>query len=145
MANIGLPVNGTAVGTPLTGEYTITANEELAVDDAIVGYNTIIMELAGRFGIPVVDMHTLYDPNNPGAFGGYSGEYVLHNRGDTVFSLDGVHPNNLGHAVIANAFINALNSLGYSLGEIDPDSYKGQYTGLNDMRSCLPSLKRLGE
>jgi len=144
MTNIGLPVDGNSVGSSLTGEYTITSSEEQAVDSAIADFNLIISELAGQFGIPVVDMHTLYDPNSPGAFGGYSGEYVLHNQADTIFSLDGVHPNNLGHAVIANSFIDALNQgYGFNLAKIDPESYRGQYIGLSDFKSCLYALKHL--
>ncbi len=145
MASLGLPVNGSSVGEPLTEEYTLTSSEEQAVDDAIADYNSIISELAAQFGIPVVDMHALYDPDSPGAFGGYSGEYVLHNQGSTVFSLDGVHPSNLGHAVIANAFIDALNQgYGFNLVKIDPETYKGQYIGLSDVKSCLHALMRLG-
>jgi len=145
MTDIGLPVTGSSVGDALTGEYTITSSEEQAVDNAIADFDSIISELAAQFGIPVVDMHALYDPNSPGAFGGYSGEYVLHNQGSTVFSLDGVHPNNLGHAVIANAFINALNQgYGFNLAKIDPETYKGQYIGLSDVKSCLHALMRLG-
>lgn len=145
MVSLGLPVNGSSVGDPLTGEYTLTSSEEQAVDDAIAGFNTIITQLSGQFGLPLVDMYTLYDPESPGAFGGYSGEYVLHKQADTVFSLDGVHPSNLGHAVIANAFIDTLNhGYGFNLVKIDPEIYRGQYIGLSDLKSCLHALMRLG-
>ncbi len=145
MAEIGLPVDGSSVGTNLTGDYTITSSEEKTIDNAIAGFNSVITQLAGQFGIPLVDMHTLYDPDNPGAFGGYSGEYVLHNKASTVFSLDGVHPNNLGHAVIANAFIDALNrGYGFNMSKIDTESYRGQYIGLSDLKSCPNALMRLG-
>jgi len=144
MTNIGLPVDGSSVGDALTDEYTITSDEEQAIDNAIEDFNSIISELAGQFSIPVVDMYALYDPENPGAFGGYSGEYVLHNQASTIFSLDGVHPNNLGHAVIANSFIDTLNQrYGFNLAKIDPESYKGQYVGLSDFKSCLYALKCL--
>lgn len=67
------------------------------------------MEVAGlntegdSVDIPLVDINSIWDPEKEGAFGGYSGEFVLDDPVNTTFSLDGIHPNNLGHAIIANA------------------------------------------
>jgi hypothetical protein len=52
------------------------------------------------------------------------------NPAGTAFSLDGVHPNNAGYAIIANEFIKVINSsLGQSIPEISTSEYGGQYTG----------------
>ncbi len=43
-----------------------------------------------------------------------------------VFSLDGVHPNQRGYAIIANTFIDAINQkYGANIAKVDPNSYKG--------------------
>ena len=44
-----------------------------------------------------------------------------------------MHPNNLGHALIANAFIAVINEvLDIKIPELDPEDYKGQYVQSDD-------------
>ena len=128
MTTWGLATSGNDAGQPLTGAHTITTDEEQALEEAVDTFNGIISDLALQFDITLVDLHRLFDPDEPGAFGGYSGEFVLHERSNTVFSLDGVHINNLGHAVVANTFIDAVNGrLSLNLQKVDPENYRGQY------------------
>jgi hypothetical protein len=147
MTASGLLTDGLYVGQPLTGEYTITNTEQQVLEGAVETFNSIISDLSRQFHIPLVDLHSLYDPDNPKAFGGYSGKFVLHDQLDTVFSLDGVHINNLGHAVVANAFIEVINrELSLNLQEVDPEEYRGQYEGLQvqgGSKAALRGVKHL--
>jgi lysophospholipase L1-like esterase len=131
MTASGLKTDGPGTGLPIGEEHSITGTEEQRMFDAVRSFNSVISDLALRLDIPLVDLNRLYDPDQPGAFGGYSGEFVLHDPVDTIFSLDGVHINNLGHAIIANAFIDAINlELSTTVERVDPEKYRGQYEGL---------------
>jgi lysophospholipase L1-like esterase len=142
----GIPVLETS--TPLEGNLTITQAEEERAKDIVDGYNTILSSLSESLDVPLVDItqswwreYDLAPPELP-AFGGYSGAFVLQDRDNTIFSLDGVHLNNLGHALAANSFIEALNQ-NYDLGiqPLNPDDYKGQYSGTELESTSIKALK----
>jgi len=53
---------------------------------------------------------------------------VLSDVENTAFSLDGIHPNNGGHAIIANAFIDVINkAFGLNIPLVDTAEFSGQY------------------
>jgi hypothetical protein len=119
---------GSGVGSPFTGDLTITESESAGIVDAVSALNAVIEDLSSSFDVPLVDVNRMWNPENEGAFGGYSGAFVLDDPENTVFSLDGVHPNNLGHALIANAFIDLINrELNLGIPKLNPEDFKGQY------------------
>jgi len=96
-------------GQPLPGSLTLTAAELDELAAAVTAYNTVIDTTAAPRGIPVVDIHALL---SQGAAGGliYNGQLLtaeLVTGG--LFSLDGVHPSDMGYAVIAEAFAAVIN------------------------------------
>ncbi len=108
-------------GTPPLGpEWTLSAAEAFTVDSLIESYNTNIASVCGERGVPVVDLGALFaELNEEGMEGLTGGLYPLGNA-DTAFSLDGIHPNNRGHGLIANAFIAAINAAaGAALAPVD--------------------------
>ena len=114
--------------------------------DIIDQYNGILEGLSAAFGVPLVDMVASWwgdSSTTPDPFGGYSGAHPIQDQDNSTFSLDGVHPNNLGHALCARAFIEMLNAeyqLGIpSLTNLDP--YKGQYSGKSIDGRSLPALQ----
>ena len=133
----------------LTGDFTITPDEETTVIDVITEYNVILTSLSTEFDVPLVDIIESWwgdaSTTNP-AFGGYSGAHPIQDQNRTTFSLDGVHPNNLGHALSANAFIKVLNQE-WSLGipELNPESFKGQYTGKSILPGSIKAIERVKE
>jgi hypothetical protein len=137
-------------GIELDGTFTMTQDEETAVFAIIEIYNTILAKLSTEFGVPMVDIIVSWwgnDPaQTPNPFGGYSGAYPIQDEENTTFSLDGVHINNLGHALSANAFIKVLNEE-YQLGipELNPEHYKGQYLGKAIQSKSLKAIKRVHE
>ncbi len=90
-------------------DFVLDGEEVGIIRERIRVFNDIIGKAADGIGMPVVDINTLLHevaarppvflgiPITPRFLGG-------------LFSLDGVHPSNIGHAVIANAFIEAINS-----------------------------------
>ena len=116
-------------GKKINKDSTLTVMENSVISDAVDEINNIISNLANEFNIPLVDANAaLFELNSVG-IDGYTGEFVLKDPENTFFSLDGVHANNAGYAVIANRFIEALND-GYSLGIplVDTEQFRGQYT-----------------
>jgi lysophospholipase L1-like esterase len=97
---------------PLPGNYTLTAAEVAAVENAINGYNDGIAGVCAAAGMPLVDIHALLRTVATTGVDGLHATHFLFNGHDattTAFSLDGIHPNNRGQGLIANAFIDAIN------------------------------------
>jgi lysophospholipase L1-like esterase len=140
----GLNTAGVDFGNHLKGENTITESEKQVILDTIGEYNLILEDLSSQFKVPLVDIHHLWDPDADVPFGGYSGEFVLFNQENTIFSLDGVHVNNLGHALLANAFIDVMNDrLQMGIQKLDPEDYRGQYIGKDIKRYSIKALKEV--
>jgi hypothetical protein len=132
-------------GQPLPGSTTLTPQEEADVRGVIDQLNAILTTLSATYGLPLVDIVASWWGDGPGTsnpFGGYSGLYALQAQTDTTFSLDGVHPNNLGHALCANAFIMVLNrEYDLEIPLLDPNAYAGQYAGKSIQAGSLQALK----
>jgi len=120
----------TPSGNSIPGNLTITAAEEAAIGSAVSGFNQIISGIAGVAGIPTVNANQLLSDLNSNGIGGYTGKFILSDPVNTAFSLDGVHPNNGGNAIVANAIIDVMNSFpDIQIPKIDAGQYKGQYVG----------------
>jgi len=88
--------------------------------------NSAIVSLANQFGFAVADMNQFMKTlTNTGlSFDGvdYTPKYIE----GGVFSLDGVHPNNRGYAIIANEFIRTINNFyGSNLQPVIVSNYSG--------------------
>lgn len=88
--------------------FVLDANEVDLIRNRIAGFNAIIQREATRIGMPVVDINTKFREQtlNPPVFFGIS---MSPNLLRGLFSLDGVHPSNIGHALLANEFIATMN------------------------------------
>lgn len=113
----GIPagiMNGT--GDPLPDEFFLDLDELAVIQETIMQYNVAIDSICDNRGIPVVDMYTFFEQVSQGAVqvGGFapSDQYVI----GGFYSLDGIHPSNIGYAMIANKWIETINqSLSISL------------------------------
>jgi lysophospholipase L1-like esterase len=101
----GLP----APAPPLPDSLVITAAERAAIEGAITGYNQVIAAQAQARGAALVDEYALFDrlANQGVVISGarYGFKYLT----GGLFSLDGIHPSDLGSALLANAFLAAIN------------------------------------
>jgi hypothetical protein len=107
-----LPANCPSPTSSLTSSpvpCVLTAADAATIRLNVACYNSIIQFEAALHGALVVDIHSLVDQI-------YSHGYVAGGHLLTttylggLFSLDGIHPTDTGYAVIANAFIDAINS-----------------------------------
>ena len=117
-------------GVPLDASMTLTADETTSIMTAIDGFNQTIGGLAQTFQVPLVDFHSLLEELNINGLDGASGKFVLLDPANTAFSLDGVHPNHAGNAIMANAFIEMINTvlqLNPAIPSVDVSSKLGQY------------------
>lgn len=98
---------------PATGAYgVILRAEEIAViDERTATLNGIIAATAANFGIPVVDINSIFADiagGNRWVLGGIelSADFLT----GGIFSYDGVHPQNIGYALVATELIRTINS-----------------------------------
>lgn len=112
MAN---PFDVPGVTLPLANKYVLTANEKAKVASATASYNNSIRSIAASKGLAVADMNSIMNQlvNGLQIETGqiYTANYFsgVATENKVLFSLDGVHPNARGYAVIANEIIKVIN------------------------------------
>ena len=97
---------------PATGEYGVIlrAAEVQVITDRIAAFNQVIQQTADAFGIPVLDINTLFDNIAGGdrwVLGGIeiSADFLL----GGIFGYDGVHPQSIGYGLVATELIKTIN------------------------------------
>lgn len=114
------PFNTIGVSYPMQDNTTLTASETAEVKTATDAYNATILALATSNGLAFVDANAILSQVANGGLvvNGYTmtSTYVTGN----AFSLDGVHPSSRGYALIANKFLEAINT-----------TYGSNFKGLN--------------
>lgn len=95
---------------PLPDSLVITPSERAAIDAAIDAYNSIIADAAQQRGAALADLNgTFARAHEDGVVVGgvhYTTAYVT----GGLYSFDGVHPSSLGHGLIANEVLRAINA-----------------------------------
>lgn len=110
---------------PLGAQYTLDADEVNLIAATLTAYNDHIADIASTHGFELVDakgiLENLVPPQNTHPYfllkGGMEPALVAR---ATLFSLDGIHPNNRGNLLIANNFLAAINA---ALGLSGPNAY----------------------
>ena len=94
---------------PISDAGVLSAAEAVLVQQRVSDFNTVIAAQAKSAGATLVDINALF--NNLAQSGltinGFTGTNAFLGG---FFSLDGIHPTNTGYAVVANAFIDAMNT-----------------------------------
>ena len=103
--------------TPISDAGVLTAAEVVTVKAQVTAYNGVIAQQAKSVNATLVDINTLFTQvaTSGITINGYTGSTGFLGG---VFSLDGIHPTDTGYAVIANTFIDTMNS---SMGTKIPD------------------------
>lgn len=110
--------------TPIPNNLHLTTAELNKIQTAIDGYNATIRTEASARGLALVDANArLKELSTTGInINGISFTSDFITGG--AFSLDGVHPNTRGYAIIANDFIKAINStFGANVPQVDVADY----------------------
>jgi len=122
-------INGVTV--PLEDRWVLIPTEITAINNATTAFNSTITAVAASKNLPVADMNAILGKLTTGlrVEDGqiYTANYFSADRVNTVvFSLDGVHPNARGYALIANEVIKVINEFYHAkLPLIVPGYYPG--------------------
>lgn len=129
LANPNDPTSINGVAVPLADQWVLTPEEQATVETALNAYNQTIAGLAAAYDLAFVDANALLNQLRTNGFQQADGSVV-----DATFatgggfSLDGVHPAPRGYAIIANAFIEAINAkYNSNLPGVNPLDYTGLY------------------
>jgi len=122
------PLDKFGITFPLLDKHMLIAAEISEVKTATDAYNVTIATTAESKGLAFVDTRTtMFQLSTTGIrFGNFqmTSSYVT----GGAFSLDGVHPSARGYALIANLFVNAINSkYTATLRTVDLAQYPIQY------------------
>ena len=117
---VGVPQALGGTGLPLPDQVVLSAGELATIQARVNTFNNIIATVAGESGAVLVDInHALDELATEGIdIGGigFTSEFLT---GGT-FSYDGVHANQLGYAIVANEFIEAINAgFGAEIPQVD--------------------------
>lgn len=107
---LGIPVSLGGTDQPLPDAVVLDAAEIDTALQVISDFNASINTIAAANDVPVVDFNSFLNDikANGYSFGGqeFSSDYIS----GGIFSLDGVHPTDIGYAIIANKWIENINS-----------------------------------
>ncbi|MBS9768200.1 MAG: SGNH/GDSL hydrolase family protein [Flavobacteriaceae bacterium] len=111
---------------PIQDKDVLDAEELAEIRNLIDAYNKTIADIAKQYDLALFDANSLMQTLATTGLRingvNYNSEFI---KGG-VFSLDGVHPNQRGYAIIANAFIDAINQkYNANIAKVDPNNYKG--------------------
>ncbi len=105
----GIPAALGGTGRPLPDRAVLSAAEVARIRGRVGEFNRIIGELADEVGGALVDTAGLFDEIDARGLSLGGIEYTTEFLTGGLFSLDGVHPLQMGYALVANAFIEAIN------------------------------------
>jgi lysophospholipase L1-like esterase len=106
---VGIPVALGGAGTPLPDVVVLNGAELEVITQRVVEYNHIIEMVAAEYGFPVVDMNGLLRDATEDAIKVGGLDYTTKFVSGGAIGLDGIHPTDVGHALLANVTIRAIN------------------------------------
>ena len=126
---IGIPSAVGGTGAPLPDEVVLDPSEIAVIQDHVNADNQAIREICGAANIPVLDVNALLrELSTTGReIGGITLSSAFLTGG--VFSYDGVHPNDIGYAIVANEFIRVINASGGAVPPVDLGAVLGVTSG----------------
>lgn len=111
--------------SPFRNEFVLTDTEQQYLINQINGYNEIIRDLANAHNLALVETNTFYQNLFSGfIYNGvaFSAQFVS----GGAFSLDGIHLNAKGNALLANVFIQSINKhYGGNIPALNAGAYNG--------------------
>jgi hypothetical protein len=106
----GVPVALGGSGQPLSDGAVLSASEKSAIQVRVAEYNALIRSAVQDSGVALADVAAVFEDisQNGVVLGGiqFTTEFLV----GGLFSYDGIHPSPLGAALVANSFIEAINT-----------------------------------
>ncbi len=129
LANPNDPTSVSGLAVPLEDRWVLTPEEQTSISTALAAYNQTIEALATQFDLAFVDANALLSELNANGLPLADGSLVTSTFATGGgFSLDGVHPAPRGYAILANAFVEAINTkYGSNLPGVNPLDFTGLY------------------
>lgn len=110
---------------PIPAQYALVQCEIDNINEATAAFNASIKQTAEDMNLAFVDANKILSEMENGLTYGGVGYSTTFATGGT-FSLDGFHPSMRGYAIIANEFINSINTkYGGNIRKVNPNSYPG--------------------
>jgi lysophospholipase L1-like esterase len=121
----GIPTALGGTGRGLPDEVILDLNEVAVIRERVAQYNQVIATICQAAGIPVLDINAFLSDvaANGRTIGGVSLTSAYLSGG--LFGYDGIHPTDLGYALIANQWIRLVNARGGQLEEVNLGPYLG--------------------
>ena len=135
-AEIPLILTGQQQG-PITDSGFLSAAEVVTVQAQVTAFNKVIAASASTAGATLVDINALFAQTTANGLA-ENGIPATTSFLGGVFSLDGIHPTNTGYAVIANAFIDTINS---SLKKTYPEVNVAAIAAVDPLYPPYPGLQ----
>ncbi len=125
LANPSDPNSAWGVGVPLQDEHVLIPSEIQAMVDAVNAYNDAIKAVADADpDLVMLDVNTLIADLVANGIDYGTGSVTADFATGGFFSLDGIHPTGRGHAIIANAMVDTINSgFNANIFKVDPGAY----------------------
>jgi lysophospholipase L1-like esterase len=107
-AQVSLILTGKQKG-PITDAGVLSAAEVVTVQAQVTAFNQVIAQQAQAANATLVDINALFKQVSTSGLtiNGFTGTATFLG---CFFALDGIHPTNTGYAVVANKFIDTMNS-----------------------------------
>jgi lysophospholipase L1-like esterase len=116
---IGIPTGLGGTGAPLPDQVILDPNKLAIIRDHVTADNQAIADICRLANIPVLDVNSLlreFATTGRDVAGiTYSSAYLT----GGIFSYDGVHPTEMGYALVTNEWIRVINANGGSLPPLD--------------------------
>jgi hypothetical protein len=110
---------------PIPERYVLTLEEVANIKAATNAYNGVISQVASTYGLALADVNTFLKSVKTGVIFNGIGLNANFVSGGT-FSLDGIHLNPIGNAMVSNVFIKAINkTFGSTIPQVDATKYRG--------------------
>jgi lysophospholipase L1-like esterase len=120
---VGIPTALGGQGTPLPDQVLLDPNEQAIIRDHVNADNQAISDICGAAGIPVVDVNGLLRSAATDGLAVGGVRFTSDFLSGGLFGYDGVHPTELGYAMVANEWIDAINGLGGSVPRVNLDPF----------------------
>jgi len=130
LADPNNPTSVNGVGVPLGDQWVLTPEEQALIAEANAAFNQTIADAAATFDLAFVDVNSFLVDLNASGFPLSDGSSVTTTFATGGgFSLDGVHPSPRGYSLIANRFLEEIETkYGATLPRLQPEEFTGLYT-----------------
>jgi hypothetical protein len=134
---MGVPQALGGSGLPLPDNVILDANKVAIIQAHVTQNNQSIQAIASAANVPVVDINGILQniATNGRDIGGIHLTAAFLTGG--VFSYDGIHPTDLGYAIVANEWISVINAQGGALPPVNLGPYLGVVTQSEPRRGAL--------